>query len=254
MTKFAALFDIHYGHERRNGHKVPLHDLKAFGATYAFLQDFKPDVIILGGDILDCNPISHHNKGKPGRTEGLRLASDAQGCREDIITPLEALKATKNVYILGNHEDWLSDLAEDQPGLEGLVDAKHLLSLNKWQVEPQGGRFRLGKLWFMHGDTLGGGANVTRKAVTDGGRSLRFGHFHTYAATTKVSFLDENCGHTAVAVPCLCGREPKYGQGRGNSWVQGFNWGYVNSDGTFSDYVSVITNGKFAANGKVYRG
>lgn len=73
MTKYAALFDLHYGYERRNGHKVPLHDMRAFGAALAFLKDFRPDTLILGGDILDCGAISHHNKGKPGLSGGLVL-------------------------------------------------------------------------------------------------------------------------------------------------------------------------------------
>lgn len=254
MRKFAFLTDLHYGSERRNGHKVPLHDMRAFNAAYAFLKDFKPDVLILGGDILDCGAISHHNHGKPGRTEGMRFMADAEGCAREIFRPLEQLGASQLIYGLGNHEAWCDDLNDDQPVLEGLTDLTRLMQLQKWEVLPQGWRYRLGKLWFLHGDTLKGGASVTKSAVTDGGRSLRFGHFHTFAAVTKTSFLDENVGHTGIAVPCLCSRSPKYGEGKGNSWVQGFNWGYVMPDGTFSDYVSVITNGKFVANGKQYRG
>ena len=206
--------------------------------------------------MLDCGAISHHNKGKPGRTEGLRLLADVEGCRKEILDPLEALGASKQVYILGNHERWLEDLTDDQPELEGIADPAHLLKLDPkaWTVIPQGGYYRAGKLWFMHGDTLGGGANVSRKAVTDGGRSVRFGHHHTYQVTTKTSFLDESQGHTGVAVPCLCTRDPKYGQGKGNAWIQGLNWGYINPDGTFNDYVAIITNGKMTIHGKIYKG
>ena len=42
MQKFAFLTDLHYGFERRNGHKVPLHDQRAIDAALSFLGDFKP--------------------------------------------------------------------------------------------------------------------------------------------------------------------------------------------------------------------
>ena len=80
--RFIATYDLHYGFERKGGHKVALHDAKAWEAVLQFGRDFKPDTWIMGGDMLDCGVISHHNKGKPGRTEGLRLVSDAAEGRE----------------------------------------------------------------------------------------------------------------------------------------------------------------------------
>lgn len=253
LTRFAYLTDLHYGFEQHNGRLQPLHDMKAFKCALNFLKDFQPHVIILGGDILDCAVISHHNHGKPGRVENMRLESDAAGCRREIIKPLEALGADRLIYMVGNHEDWLKDLTDAQPSLKGLVDLDHLLQLDEWEVLPQGAKFNLGKLWFMHGDTLAGGVGASKKAVIDGGRSVRFGHYHTFSAFTKVSFLDEKCGHTGVAVPCLCSRSPKYGEGKGNSWVQGFLSGFVFADGSFNDYVTIITDGRcIGPNGEVY--
>lgn len=253
--RFAFLTDLHYGYERRGGHKVPLHDPRAFGAAMGFLQDFKPEVLILGGDVLDCAVVSHHNHGKPGRTEGMRLVADAAECREKVIKPLERLGAKQRVFITGNHEDWLNDLTDDQPGLTGLVDLDTLLGLDKWKVLPQGGYFNLGKLTFIHGDQLGGGEHIAKAAVIAYERSVRFGHHHTFQVYTKTSSLDTKLGRTGIAVPCLCHRDPGYAGKRPNRWVQGLNWGHVESDGTYADYVSVITNGRLVGpTGKVYRG
>lgn len=254
MTKFAFLTDLHFGYERRNGHKIPLHDPKAFGAAYEFLKDFKPDVLILGGDILDCGAISHHNKGAKRSTEGLRLLADAEECRANVLGPLEALKAKKQVYIVGNHEDWIEDLIEENPGIEGLVDLKPMLKLDSWQVLGQGSYYDLGKLTFVHGDQLSGGEHVAKAAVIAWERSIRFGHHHTYQVYTKVSPIHEKLGRTGIAVPCLCSKGPKYGEGKANRWVQGLNWGYVLPDGSYYDYVSIITNGRMVVNGKVYKG
>jgi predicted MPP superfamily phosphohydrolase len=255
MTKFAALYDLHFGYERKNRHKIALHDMKAFNAAYQFLKDFKPDVLILGGDWLDCGMVSHHNHGKPGRVEGFRLEQDGKDCREQTLVPLEKLKAKKYVYIIGNHEDWLDDFHDERPMLEGLVELRDLLGLGpKWQLISQGKSYSLGKLTFIHGDQIKGGEHCAKAAVTTYERNVRFGHHHTYQAFTKTSALDIKLGRTGIAVPCLCTKDPKYGEGKANRWQQGLNFGYVLEDGTFRDYVAIILNGRMVVNGKMYRG
>ena len=221
-----------------------------------FAADFKPHTWIHGGDMLDCGVISHHNHGKPGATEGLKLLADATEGRKLFIEPVEKIVGSKGklVYIIGNHEDWLTDLTDQIPSLEGLIDLKTILKLDKWTIIPQGGVYSLGKLAFVHGDQLKGGEWVTKAAVIAYEKSIRFGHFHTYSAYSKTSALDYKLGKTGVAVPCLCSKTPKYGEGAPNRWMQGFNFGWVNSDGTFSDYVAIITNGSFIWNGKIYSG
>lgn len=254
MTKYLAAFDLHYGYERKSGHKVPLHDIKAWQALMKFAKDFKPDVFILGGDTLDCGCISHHNKKKPGNVEGLRLLADAAECREAVIDEVEALDCDELVYLIGNHEDWLNDLVTEMPSLEGIVDIKALLQLDKWKVVDQGGVYNLGKLTFLHGDTVKGGEHVAKAAVINYERSVRFGHHHTHQAYTKCSPLDYKNAKSGVAVPCLCSKTPKYGEGAPNRWVQGFNYGYVGKGGMFSDYVVTIIDGCFTANNKSYVG
>lgn len=255
MEKFVALFDAHWGYERDSQrHKVPLHDEKAISVAMQFISDFKPDHVVLGGDILDCGAVSHHNKGSAGRVEGLRLLAEAKECRENIIKPIEAGKPKSLTYIVGNHEDWLNDVVDDIPALEGLVDISSLLHLGKWKVIPQAGAHKLGKLTFIHGDQIRGGEHVAKAAVTAYERNVRFGHHHTFQVHTKTSAVDAN-GHTGVSVPCLCKKGPRYGEGMPNRWMQGFLWGFVGGpEGTFNDYVSVIVNGKVNINGKSYRG
>lgn len=255
MEKFIFLTDLHFGYERKGGHKVPLHDLKALKVVLDFAKDFKPDHVILGGDILDCGLISHHNHGKPGAVEGFRLLADANGLNEALIKPLEALKAKSYTYLTGNHEDWLTDLTDQIPALEGVIDIRSVLKLDpKWVIMPIGSTFKLGKLVFIHGDQVKGGEHCAKWATVAYEANVRFGHHHTLQIYTKTSAIDAN-GHTGIAVPCLCRKDPKYGGGSPNRWVQGFDWGYVNGpEGRFGDYISVIINGKSLINGKVYGG
>lgn len=255
MEKFVALFDAHVGYERRGGHKVAIHDPKALSVAMQFIGDFKPDHVILGGDMLDCGAISHHTKGKPGLNEGLRILGDAKELRETVIDPLEKLVKGRLVYHTGNHEDWLNDLVEETPGLEDLVSVRAILGLkSRWEVMEDGELSKLGKLIFIHGDQLSGGEHMAKSAVISYEANVRFGHFHTFQVYTKTAAIDAN-GHTGVAVPCLCKKGPQYGKGKPNRWMQGFLWGYVNAkDSTFNDYVSIIVGGKAVINGKQYCG
>src|SRR3990167_5039961 len=222
----------------------------------AFAADFKPHTWIHGGDMLDCGAISHHTKGKPGQTEGLRLLADAEEGHALFIKPVEDLvpKSGKLIYITGNHERFLDDLTDEMPSLEGIISLPKLLKLNRWQVIPQGGYVNLGKLTFVHGDQLSGGEHVAKAAVAAYERSIRFGHFHTAQQFTKTSPISYKLAKTGQAVPCLCTKLPSYGKGRPNKWVQGFCFGYISADGTFTDYVPLIIDGKFAHGGKIYKG
>lgn len=254
MERFVALYDLHWGYERRNGHKVPLHDQKALNVALQFIKDYKPQHIILGGDILDCGSISHHNHGKPGAVEGFRLLGDAKELREAVITPLEAVGAKSLTYIVGNHEDWLTDLVEQIPALEGIVDVSSLLGLKRWKVIPNGDMTKLGKLVFVHGDQIKGGEHSAKWATVAYEKNVRFGHHHSAQLYTKTSAIDAN-GHTGICVPCLCRKGPKYGGGSPNRWAQGFLWGYVNGpQGLFNDYITIIIDGQAIINGKLYKG
>lgn len=252
--KYLFTTDLHYGYERKAGHKIPLHDKRAWNAVLKFAENFKPDIWIMGGDMLDCGVISHHNKHKPGNVEGLRLLADATEGHSTFIAPAEAI-AKELVYIEGNHEDWLNDLIVDMPALDGIVNIEVLLKLNKWKVIKQGGAYNLGKLTFMHGDTVKGGEHVAKAAVINFERNLRFGHHHTFQAFTKNSPLNYKNAKTGIAVPCLCTKDPKYGESAPNRWMQGFNFGFVGKGGYFNDYVPIILDGKFTApSGVTYTG
>lgn len=147
-------------------------------------------------------------------------------------------------------------MLDDDPALEGLIDLDTLLHLTE-----DGTRLRefsdphnIGKVTFIHGHEICGGEHVAKAAVINYERSIRFGHHHTYQTYTKTSAIDQKLGKTGIAVPCLCSKGPKYGEGKPNRWVQGFNFGYIHPNGEFTDYIGVIVDGRFVWNGKVYRG
>lgn len=252
MQKFMGFFDLHWGKEPRGGRLVSLHDERALDAALSFAHDFKPDHITLGGDMLDCGPVSHHRKNRLGELEGMRIVKDAEGLRAAVIKPLEKLAGGKLTYHVGNHEHWLDDMTSENPALEGLLDLRNLLNLSdRWNVVQQGDASKLGKLYTIHGDQVRGGANPTKWAADVYGRNIMFGHFHTHAATTRVSPLDTHA-HTATSIPCLCTREANYGKGSPNRWLQGFAYGYLQNNGNFNLNVVSMVNSRFIVGGKMY--
>jgi hypothetical protein len=219
-------------------------------------QDWKPGIVIMGGDGLDCGAASHWNRNKPRLTEGLRLEKDATDYRRKVLNPLDDLKPKEKHYILGNHEDWVEQFVDENPAVEGLVSINQMLELaeNNWQVHEQGSVLPVGKLHFMHGDTVRSSTYPARYAVDTYGRSICFGHFHTPQSYTKVSALDTSDVHTGRAVGCLCRKDPGYGRGAPNRWAQGFLLFEIADDGCFQLHEVNVTAGKAIWQGRRYRG
>lgn len=257
MKTFLFSPDKHVGWQRQGGKLVPLHDERAIAAMLAFASDFKPDIWIEGGDNLDCGPVSHWLKDKHVSLKDLDLSKDVAAYRAVALDPIAGImarKGTRKYWMKGNHEGWLTEFGELHPGMAALMSVESLLPLRGWTVVDEGDYIKLGKLHFIHGDTLKGGAKVAEQAVLRYEHSIRFGHFHTFQAATKHSMLDARDIKTGIAVPGLCKRNPNYLAGRPSQWTQGFNYGYIHDDGTFTDYVPIIVHGRFSANGHTYRG
>lgn len=257
VKRFLNAFDIHFGFSREGGHKKPVHNPRALNALLKFTSDFKPDYFTLGGDQLDLRVISHWTKKSKLAMEGLRLRDDFHGFRREVLDPLEDMlpNAKKRVH-KGNHEDWMDEFIDQNPALEGIMDIDTNVgyTLGGWEMYDQGKASKLGKLLVVHGDHISGGVHCAKAAVEMYEHSVRFGHFHSYQAHTKISPLDATQCKTGVLVPCLCSREASYGKGAPNRWLTGFNVGYLFPDGTFSDTVVIMVNNRFHWNGQTYAG
>jgi hypothetical protein len=256
--RFVAMYDIHYGKERLSTrHYRNTHSMKAITPIFKFMDDFKPNAFVFGGDQNDFGEISHWTKHQRLSNEGLRLIDSLHGFKRDVLDEVDSRlpKGAEKIYILGNHERFLLDLLDENPALEGILDIDRELDLTArgWKIIQMRDSAHLGKLHFIHGQQIAGGEHVAKNAVTSYERSIRFGHAHTYQVYCKTSALDANDFKTGVCVPCLCIRDMKYGEGKPNRWANGFLWGYVAKNGSFNDYVSIIVNGRFMANGRHYR-
>ncbi len=254
--KFAAFYDLHIGWERREGRNKETHNKAALKLALDFCKDYRPDIVILGGDQVNFGPVSHWNHGKPRNVEGLRVKDELDALEDLFLAPLEATLPPKarKIWHYGNHEKWFDDFICTNPALEGLTGIDEYLRIKKrgWETYSYGAISKVGKLRFTHGDTIGGGVNLARNAALRYLCNIRFGHHHTYQAYTLHSQTEDREVKTAVSIPCLCSRAPSYQQNAPNSWVNGWLQGFVWPDGTFLDSVSLIVKGKALVGDKIY--
>lgn len=267
-TRFLALYDIHIGREyKRSANAWPrsqelrnTHDLKALKIVRDFTADFQPHVVLLGGDQLNCGPISHWNKQYPRLTEKFRLREEMDILNREVLRPMEEVvrKTTKNkqrlIWLTGNHEAWIDRYLDENPGLEGLIEPRVYLDLDKrgWEFYEQGKIAKIGKLHWIHGDNVPGGINACRRLAYNYRRNIRAGHRHTYEVATDVTPVDRRDYHTAVYLPALCNTSPAYEKNSSTNHQKGFDYGYTMDDGSFNDYVVIINNNSCIVNGRRY--
>lgn len=93
--RVAFLSDIH----------APFEDQAAMQAVFRILDDYRPDLTIIGGDAVDFYGASDHVKD-PDRQETLQEEFDLANAR--VFKPIDRLSA-KVIYLPGNHECFSED-------------------------------------------------------------------------------------------------------------------------------------------------
>lgn len=261
MRKFIFSPDKHWGYQQTGKGLEPLHCEKSIQAMLKFAGDFKPHVWIEGGDNIDYGPVSHWLKDKKKSSKDLDLRRDTEEYAREVLEPIDEIMswrckdgAKQKIWMKGNHEGWADEFGEENPGAASLVQPEALMDLSNWDVVEEGGYRNLGRLLVVHGDKIGNGGNVAQKAVNLYGNSVIFGHFHTYQVSPKHELVGVDNVKAGFAIPGMCHKNPGYMGNRPNQWMKGFAYGYVHEDGSFQVYPVVIIGGKFAAEGRVYRG
>jgi len=218
-TKLHILLpDIHY----------PVHCKKSMRAVFQFIEAHRDQIesCVLTGDFLDCQNLSRHTKNR-ARLRQRGYKKDIDGFKRDILDPLDKLlkPSCKKYAICGNHEDWIqSDLLDEAPELEGVVDIPILLGLKdrKWEWVPCGGHIVIGKCTILHGDQIGSSIHVAKKLVESVHGTAVMSHVHRASMFTTTSLTSEKRKHAGYTLPCLCTVAPSYAKGQPNAFCNGF--------------------------------
>ena len=152
---------------------VPYHSKQAVELAFKACQSFKPDILVVGGDLFDFYCVSDHSKD-PRRKD--KLVDELIGAAS-FRQLLENL-APQRVFLEGNHENRLERyLWTRAPELFGLVSVQTLLGLKEWTFIPYRSHYKIGSLYLCH--TAGpGGKYATHKAHDLYQHNVGFFHTH----------------------------------------------------------------------------
>lgn len=124
---------------------VPLDHLEWAGKA---IVEYRPDVVINGGDFADMPSLSTHDVKGSKYFEGLRYKKDVEVVKEamkKLLQPLRDLQKTQRdtkhkvykprmILTLGNHENRINRAVNNNPTLEGLISVKDLDYDKDWEV------------------------------------------------------------------------------------------------------------------------
>lgn len=249
ITKGVFISDIHF----------PF-NIKLDGVL-AYIKDLRPDVVVLGGDIIDADGTygvdswtmdKVEQVGFPAYERDVKLMRGLLD-RIDKITP-----KAKIVFLEGNHEERYQRMFTRYPkALDGKFkfqrDAVPESMKARFTWIPYGSYdsfYRLGDAVFTHG-TLYPDAHAKKMALCYLPNKTIYGHIHDFQAYTTHNGDPRKPGRYAVTTGCLCGRLPDYKNGQPNKWLNGFTT-FACIDGVVTTNSVIIENDKFIAGDKVY--
>lgn len=253
---YIAVYDLHW----------PYVDWPTWNIVTQVAAEYR-DVLggfIFGGDQLNLDYISHHNKGKRLNQENGRIKRDVLEFDRRILSPLESKclpKGIEKIWLTGNHEHWVTQYIEENPEVEGCIEPETLLRLNErgWRVLACGERYKVGKLSFIHGETLTGKGNQActyhaKKAVEMYCGSVVYGHTHAPQMYTKVLPYDEKEKWAGWCSPIAGRTNASYLRNAPTAWLNGFMLVEIHPNGCFNVWPVIVSKGQAAFAGRLYRG
>lgn len=208
-TPWVAGFDPHGAYQ----------DKEANRAFFKFIEHWKPEIRIAGGDIWDFKQ--------------LRKKSDAHERRESMAVDvaegkawLEQLQATH--FLQGNHDIRLWDLAQQSEGIvqdyaklivRDLEDLMQTMRCRMYPYNKRLGIMHLGSLKVFHGFRVSMSA-ARMSAKTYG--SCMFGHVHQFQCAT-IEGLEQRTGYS---IPCLAQVDMDYNRHQEGALTHENGWSY----------------------------
>lgn len=232
--RVVVLSDIH----------LPYHDKLCTRVALDFIADYKPDLVVLNGDILDCYEISDHQKD-PTRAKTLQDEFDESRW---FFTDLNR-HAADVVYIQGNHEQRLERLIANNRGLakmRALEWAKAAELPTRWKVYRDQTHYHNGGFMWLHGNLRGrvqsGGLNPARALASKLRTALGAGHFHRESLNVERQYngsqiVSYSQGH-------LSDLEIAGGYVRWPDWQTGFSVVEFSEGGDAWPYLLRFNNGR----------
>lgn len=199
----------------------PYHDPTAWKLFLTVAAALEPSIVVLGGDVVDFYSISDFLR-EPARR--LILQDELDEAAKALGDLRKVSEKSVIYYQEGNHETrltrYLHRHAPELSALRGLT-MPELLGFKQLGVKwvPQGEDFKIGDLWHLHGDEMGGGgALAAARMLRRIPGNMLMGHWHQIQAAYQRTL--NGSLHGAWVNGCLCSLNPEYVVKP--QWQQGF--------------------------------
>lgn len=233
--KLIALGDLH----------APYQNGQAVEVAKKTIRDFKPDIVVLMGDMIDCKAFSTHAPDIEGDSPYHRELAIVNALIDFVQE-----HAGKTVYLEGNHEyRVIRHAARDRVGKAALSLLSPRKNIGKGRRDftyvPYDGREGMNahyaispNLVAVHGWSYAQDATRQHLKLCQG-RSVIHGHTHRadHVMSRKVwsrGTID------AMSSGCLCNLTPTYSVGNPNTWVNGFIQGFIGSKNHTLYFVPIV--------------
>lgn len=228
---------------------LPFQDGEAFNLMLRAAMKFRPDIVVVLGDLHDFYAVNAHGK-RPDRN-GL-LKWEVEQSRPFLLQIENINPDAKLIYIEGNHEYRFERYIQNQASsLFGITDVRQILQLDKWTWVPYKKSIKLGKLNITH-DTGTAGRNAARTSMDAFQGSVCIGHTHRMG----IDFMGNADGPPSVGAHFGWLGDEEHAdymhtiQARRN-WVKGFGTGFMDSNGVVYLSAHPIVNGAVVVNGEL---
>lgn len=236
----------------------PWHNKQMFQALYRYLKKEKIELqgLILGGDILDLNSLSSHDKGKIA-IPGVTLDWEYRETNK-FLDELDSLKFTKTAtkdYLRGNHEDryrrvmqandeskYGSALQSPEDGLNLKKRGYNIYTDWKNDVISLGPNLDIG-----HGEFLS--THSAKKTIDTYRKSMMYWHTHRFQIYIEGMVGGFNMGFGGDINAPIFGFATRAMK---NSWINSLTLVHLDEEGFYYIQPMIFINGKFIVNGRKY--
>lgn len=229
---------------------IPYHDSTALEAAVAWGRKWKPDTVLLNGDMADFFSISFWEKNPHDRDFPGEIAL----IRESLQWLRKKFPKARFVFKEGNHEFrytryiWLK-----APELWGVDSCRleHMLKLDELGIEYVDDQrpVMIGKLPVLHGHELGRGGiapavNPARGAFIRTHSSVLIGHHHRTSLHAEGDMWHHEIATWSTG--CLCDLRPDFSKVC-NKWNHGFAAVETSDDGNY-----LVLNNRISLTGEIH--
>jgi len=222
---------------------------------FKYLKDFKPDLIILGGDIIDAKGL-HGFDSRPASSIDVRsYRRDVDLLKKFLYKIHSVSPKAKIIYLEGNHEERYRRIMSKFPKTFDFDLKRDALPKElkvKWiPYATYNSFYRVADTVFLHG-TVWPDSHAKRYALDHTPYKAIYGHLHHFQSYTTRKSLATMTPRYALTAGCLSHTMPEWKKGAPNQWINGFV--SFTSDGkSVNPQIHLIEKGSFHVGAKEYK-